>query len=168
MAAYQSDYIDFYKSVMEEVNELTRIKVHERIKYYMDMKWAYFKMFIRYDVIGRINTFYIRLKRKYFPSKQTKVTWYKPKDYTESTYACRDAPMKFHSLYEPKDEQISLSQYAYGKMIDQKFKKRFINAENYSSNESIYSLKKEVVDFIYKQKLNSSLFLRIVVFLHFT
>ena len=47
MAAYQSDYIDFYMSVMEEVNELTRIKVHERIKYYMEMKWHSFKMFIK-------------------------------------------------------------------------------------------------------------------------
>ncbi len=164
MAAYQSDYIDFYMSVMKEVNELTRIKVNERIKYYMDRKWYSFKMFIKYDVIGRINTLY----RKFFPSIQKEVKWYKPETYKETVCACVDAPWKSHFLYEPKDEQISLSQYAYGKMIDQKFKKRFINAENYRSNESIYDLKKEVVTYIYKQKLNSSVLLRIAVFLHFT
>ena len=168
MAAYQSDYIDFYMSVMEEVNELTRIKVHERIKYYMEMKWHSFKMFIKYDVIGRINSLYIRFKRKFFPatSDHFKFT-FEPKNNYDSGNACIDAPMKFHSSYEPQDEQISLSQYAYGKMIDKKFKKRFIDAENYISNESIYDLKREVVNYVYKQKLNSSVFLRIIVFLHF-
>ena len=36
------------------------------------------------------------------------------------------------------------------------------------SKESILSLKKEAVNYIYKQKLESSLKLRIAVFLHFT
>lgn len=169
MAAYQSDYIDFYMSVMEEVNELTRIKVHERIKYYVDRKWHSFKLFIKYDVIGRIKRFYMRLKRKFFPSTSDNFKFtIEPRYNYDTSNACIDAPWKCHSIYEPQDEQISLSQYAYGKMIDKKFKKRFINAENYTSNESIYDLKREVVNYVYKQKLSSSLFLRIIVFLHFT
>ena len=84
------------------------------------------------------------------------------------TLASVAAPMRFHSEYEPKDEKISLRSYAYGKMIDDKYKRRFIASGSGKSNESMYALGEEVAYNIYKQKVNSSLFLRIAVFLHLT
>ncbi len=171
MPAYQSDYIDFYYSVMDEVNELTRIKVHERVKSYLQNKYYSFKNFIKYNVIGRIKDYFIRLKKQFFPPKKGEFRWVtieQPKKPSSGGMACMAAPLRDDSLYTPMNELISLSQFAYGRMIDQKFKKRFIDIRNYRSKESILSLKKEAVNYIYKQKLESSLKLRIAVFLHFT
>jgi len=173
MPAYQSDYIGFYESVMKEVDEMTRIKVHERVNKYLQSKWFSFKLFVKYKVIGRIKGYYSKMK-SIWESKGGKTVY---GTHTASfcgvgrqgvVRACREAPRNFHSLYEPMDEQISLSQFAYGKMIDQKFKRRFIDSENHRSNESIYSLKQEAVKYVYKQKLDASVLLRIAVFLHFT
>lgn len=170
MPAYQSDYIDFYYSVMSEVNELTRIKVHERIKAFLKRTWFSFKSFIKYEVVGRIKGYYIRLKKQLFPPKkrQFQTMKWQPERSSDDVRACISAPRKSYFHDEPMDEKISLSQYAYGKMLDNKFKKRFIDSANYRSRESIYQLKAEAVKYIYKQKLDESVLLRIAVFLHFT
>ena len=162
MTVYQSDYEDFYHSVMQEVNEKTRIKVFERLKRWFENKWKELKKDFEYKLCDGI-------KRRYYKMRGRQYYRMRPLGYSEGpTCASMDAPMRFYSEYEPKDEKISLRSYAYGKMIDDKYKRRFLASESGRSNESIYELRNEVAKNIYKQKVNSSLLLRIAVFLHLT
>ena len=90
----------------------------------------------------------------------------KKDSYEHCCAQCTTPIRDYHYYDEPTDEKISLSQFAYGKIIDQKYKKRFIEAKNpwYFSDTS--KIEKEAANYLFEQKLKSSFIIRLINYLH--
>ena len=155
MPAYQSDYLEFYDSIMKEVYEKKRIKVFERIQRGLNNFFSRMKY--------RINAYKDRIDRKLHPKKIRPINI--PKRSYPYNDSCR-TPEKIYDIYEPKAEKISLGMRQYGIMIDIFYKDRYINAVNYKSKETPNDVKRAIVNNIYNSELKKSFLLRLADFLH--
>lgn len=167
MPAYQSDYERFYYSIEHEVNRRCRINIHKRIYENLHKQYDNIKLFLIREGKRIKDDFEYNVIRRLFPNYYYKMEFRRSCN-AEGSVCCQytEPDRDIHYYGEPTDEKISLSQYAYGKLIDQKYKKRFIDAKNQRSHESSLAIQKEAANYLFEQKMKSSFLLRFINFFH--